>query len=203
LPLKAFGSSVNRMNATATGIVFPDGRTGFVTATGASDQPVLFTSADDGVTWRSVDLPLAGSGTAVALPPCLMGSTWVAPVAVGGRLAVFTAPSPSGPWTAGPDLASPATPLVACGPHRLWVALPGAGSDTLATADPGGAWEMHGSLDAHLSSLAPVSDTEAYAADGDPGRVVRVSLPTGTTSITEPLPLPDWVATIGGASMRN
>ena len=83
------------------------------------------------------------------------------------------------------------------------VAVRGAGSDTLATADPGGGWTMRGSLDAHLSSLAPVSDTEAYAADDDPSRVLRVTLPTATTATTHALALPVWVATSGGASMRN
>ena len=62
---------------------------------------------------------------------------------------------------------------------------------------------MRGSLDAHLSSLAPVSDTEAYAADDDPSHVLHVMLPTPATVTTQTLALPDWVATIGGASMRN
>ena len=203
LPLKVFGTSTPGAGTRATGLVFPDGRTGFLTATGPSDRPVLLTTADEGVTWKGVDLPLAGSGTAVALPPCLAGSTWVAPVAVDGRLAVFTAPTASGPWTAGPDLASPGTPVVGCSAHRLWVAVPGSGSDVLATADPGGAWTMRGSVGQHISSLAPVSDTEAFAADADPSRVVRVALPSATTATTEPLPLPDWVATVGGAPMRN
>ena len=201
-PLTAFGPAAPGEGAR-TGVVFPDGRTGFVTATGPGDHPVLFTTADEGRSWSAVDLHLSGSGTAAALPPCLVGSTWVAPVTSEGRLHVFTAPTTSGPWTAGPDLAAPGTPVVGCSSHRVWVAVHGAGSDTLATADPGGGWTMRGSLDAHLSSLAPVSDTEAYAADDDPSHVLLVRLPTTTTVTTHALALPDWVATIGGASMRN
>jgi hypothetical protein len=188
---------------TTTGVVFPDGGTGFVTATGPSDHPVLFSTADEGRTWNAVDLGVSGPGTAVALPPCLVGSTWVAPVTSEGRLHVFTARTPEGPWTAGPDLAAPGAPVVGCSSHRVWVAVHEGGSDTLATADPGGAWTMRGSLDAHLSSLAPVSDTEAYAAADDPSHVLKVTLPIASTATTQALALPDWVATVGGASMRN
>jgi hypothetical protein len=201
--LAGSGSSLTAARATATGVVFPDGRTGFVTAAGVSGHPVLFTVESDGRSWTAVDLPLAGSGTATALTPCLVGSTWVVPVTSDGRLHVFTARTSSGPWIEGLDLAAPGTPLVGCSAHRVWVALPGADADVLATSDPGGAWTAHGSVGAHLASLAPITDTEAFAADADASRVLHVELPTDTTVTTEVLPLPDWVATVGGSAMRN
>ena len=199
----SFGPSAAAPSTRATGVVFPDGRAGFVTATGPGDHPVLFAGAESAEAWTPVGLPLAGSGIAVALPPCLAGSTWVAPVAQNGRLLAFTAPTSRGPWTRGPDLAAPATPLVACSAHRIWAVLHADGGDVLATSEPGGAWTMRGSVGGRLSSLAPVSDTEAFAAGADPSGVVRITLTSDSTAMTERLPLPDWVATIGGASMRN
>jgi hypothetical protein len=200
--VEGFGSSPSVSGTRATGVVFPDGRAGFVTVTGPGDRPVLFAGAEAAETWTPVGLPLSGSAPAVALPPCLAGSTWVATVMQNGRLLLFTAPTSRGPWTQGQGLAVPATPLVACSAHRVWAVIPTDSEDVLATADLGGAWTTRGSLGGRVSSLAPVSDTEAFASDDDPGRVLRITLTSGATT-TQPLPLPDWVATIGGASMRN
>jgi hypothetical protein len=196
-----FGSTPDA--ARPTGVVFPDGRAGFVTAAGPGDHPVLFTTAGSGGAWTPVRLPLTSPGVAVALPPCLVGTTWVAPVSQDGRLDLFTAPTSHGPWTRGPDLAAPTTPLLACSSHRVWAVVHADGGDVLSTSAPGGAWTTRGSVGGRLSSLAPVSDSEAFAAGADPSGVVRITLPTDTTATTEPIPLPDWVATIGGASMRN
>ena len=186
---------------TVSGVVFPDGRTGFVMGAGSSDRPVLFTGA--GSSWAAVRLPVTGGGTATALPPCLAGGTWVAPVALEGHLELFTAASPTGPWAAGPDLRTTATPVVACGPHQVWAALPDGGSDVLRTAAPGGAWTTRGDLGTHVTGLAPVSDTSAFAVDSDPSHVVAVSLAADGSTATTSLPLPAWVATVGGAAMRN
>jgi hypothetical protein len=197
------GPSVDAASARPTGVVFPDGRAGFVSATGPGDHPVFFAGADTAGAWAPVGLPLAGSGVAVALPPCLAGSTWVAPVAQNGRLLVFTAATSRGPWTRGPDLVAASTPLVTCSAHRIWAVVHADGGDVLATSPPGGAWTTRGSVGGRLSSLATVSDNEAFAAGADPSGVVRITLTSASTASTQMLPLPDWVATIGGASMRN
>jgi hypothetical protein len=184
-----------------SGVAFPDGRTGFVMGTGPSDRPVLFTGG--GSSWAAVGLPVTGGGTATALPPCRAGATWVAPVVRDGRLEVFTAADLAGPWTAGPGLDTTATPLVGCGPHVVWAAVPDGGSDVLRTAAPGGAWTAHGDVGSHLASLAPVSDTGAFAADADATHVLAISVAGEGRATTTALPLPDWAATVGGPAMRN
>ncbi len=186
---------------SVTGVAFPDGRTGFVMGTGPSDHPVLFTGA--GSSWTAVDLPLTGGGTATALSPCLAGATWVVPVAREGRLDMFTAPAPTGPWTADPELVTTATPLVGCSPQRVWAAAPVGPSDVLSVAPLGGGWTPLGDLGTHLVALTPVSDTEAFAADSDPTRILAISVAAQGRPTTTQLPLPDWVATVGGAAMRN
>jgi hypothetical protein len=184
-----------------TGVAFPDGRTGFMMGTGPSDRPVLFTGS--GSSWTAVDLPLTGGGAATALPPCLAGTTWVALVARDGVLDMFTAPDPAGPWTAEPELVTKATPLVGCGPNRVWAAASMGSSDVLSVAPLGGGWTPLGDLGTHLVGLTVVSDSSAFGADADPTRIVSISVvPDGKVATTS-IPLPDWVATVGGASMRN
>lgn len=186
---------------SVTGVAFPDGRTGFVMGSGPSGRPVLFTGA--GSSWTAVDLPLTGGGTATALPPCLAGATWVALVARDGRLDMFTAPAPTGPWTADPELVTAATPLVGCSARRVWAAAPVGSSDVLSVAPLGGGWQPLGDLGTHLVALTPVSDTEAFAADSDPTHILAISIAAQGRTATTQLPVPGWAATVGGPAMRN
>jgi hypothetical protein len=191
---------------TITGVDFTGGGsgTGFLTARGPATRPVLFVSADAGSSWQPVQLP-AGSGsndeTAAALAPCLVGSTWMAPIVSGDRLRVFTSADPAGPWAAGPALLATADSAVACGPDRIWVATShGSGSDVY-TAAPDSAWVLAGQVDGAVTSLAVVSSREAFATFEGPARLETLSL--GTTLTETKVRLPDWVATIGGTAMRN
>jgi hypothetical protein len=186
---------------SVTGVAFPDGRTGFVMGTGPTDRPVLFTGS--GSSWSAVDLPLTGGGTATALPPCLAGATWVALVARDGVLDMFTAPTPTGPWTADPELVTKATPLVGCSTDRVWAAAPVGSTDVLSVAPLGGGWTPLGDLGTHLVALAATSDSSAFGVDVDPTRIISIAVTAEGKTATTSIPLPDWVATVGGAAMRN
>ncbi len=65
-----------------------------------------------------------------------------------------------------------------------------------------GAWTSLGSVSRPLVSLGAASDTVAYAAAEDDASVV-LELTTGATLGVTEVHLPDWVASIGGAPMRN
>jgi hypothetical protein len=191
---------------TLTGVDFTGGRTGtgFLTARGPATRPVLFVSTDSGGSWHPARLPaVSGSdgGTATALPPCLVGSTWMAPIVSGGRLRVFTSADPAGPWAAGPALPATTEPAVACGPDRIWVATGHGSGGDVHTATPGGAWVLAGRVDGAVTSLAVVSSREAFATLDGPARLETLRL--GATLTATKAPLPDWVATIGGTAMRN
>jgi hypothetical protein len=186
---------------TVTGVFFPDGRTGLLTATGPAAGPVVFSSIDGGSSWVPAVTPTTSTGDAVALQPCLVGSTWVVPIEADGHVRLFSATQPQGPWSGGPPLAVSSRPVVGCSQHLVWIAVPEGGSDVLEVAGPGGGWTSRGSLGTHLVTLSPVSDTQAFASDDDASRVLAVSGATDA-SLTR-IALPDWVATVGGAAMRN
>jgi hypothetical protein len=174
--------------------------TGFLTARGPAARPVLFVTTDAGSSWQPAGLPL-GSGTAESLAPCQVGSTWMAPVVSGGRLTVYTSTAPAGPWVAGPALPAEGEPVAACGPDRLWVATHHGSTEELRTQAPGGPWVLAGPLDGTVTSLAAVDRGRAFATFADPARIEALSVGAGVTA--SKVTLPDWVATIGGAVMRN
>jgi hypothetical protein len=186
--------------ATLTGVSFPGGATGFLTAAHSSAGPSLFVTTDAGRTWRDSGLSVAGTSV-MPWPPCRIGSTWVTPVQVDDRLEVFTAARASGPWTQGPSIPSAGSALVTCTPERVIASVPSDGTELFFAAAPGGNWTAAGSLDRPLVTMTAVSDTTAFAADADPSRVLEVSL--GTPVRVAELPLPTWVGTLGGAAMRN
>ena len=187
-------------SATLTGVTFPGGSSGFLTASRGSPGPSLFVTDDSGRTWH--DSGLRVRGTAVSSwPPCRIGSTWAAPVQVDDHLVVLTADQAEGPWSAGPALPASGDAIVSCTPSRVVASVATGGSDALYSIAPGGSWAALGTVGRHLVTLTAVSDTSAFAADSDPGRVLEVSL--GAPVRVSDVPLPDWVATIGGAPMRN
>jgi len=185
---------------TLTGIGFPDGATGFVTGSGPGDRPILFVASENSA-FQAVPLVLGGTGEATALAPCRVGSTWVAPVVTDGRLIPFTAARATGPWKAGPALEVSGTPVVACGPDRVWVIAPKGSSDELSVAYPGAQWMLQGQLAARTTSLSVVSSDRAYVSEAAPATLTAVYL--GASLRSETVPLPDWVETVGGAPMRN
>jgi len=182
-----------------TGVDFPDETTGFVTGSGPGDRPILFVASGESA-FRAVQLGLS-SAAATALDPCRVGSTWVAPVVTGGHLVVFTAPEAVGPWKAGPALEVSGTPVVACGPDRVWAVAPKGSSDELFVASPAGPWALQGQLGARTTSLSVVSTNRAYVSAAAPATLTAVDL--GSSLTAEPVPLPGWVETVGGAAMRN
>jgi len=185
---------------TLTGVDFPDTTTGFVTGSGPGDRPILFVTTGQ-TSFAAVQLGLGGTGEATALAPCHIGSTWMAPVVTGGRLVVFTAPDLAGTWTAGPALEVSGTPVVACGPDRVWAVAPKGSVDELSVAFPGGPWTLQGQLGAGTTSLSVVSADRAYVSAAAPATLTAVYLGASLTS--EAVPLPGWVETVGGAPMRN
>ncbi|MBI1378140.1 MAG: hypothetical protein GC157_11755 [Frankiales bacterium] len=187
-------------DGSPTGIWFtPDG-TGFVTVSRHDDGPLLLVSDDSGATWRDSGLRAAGSDVA-ARPPCRLGSSYAVPVQADDHLLVLTASSSAGPWTAGPALPASGQAVVSCAPASVVAAAPSGGGDAVYAAAPGAAWAQVGSTDTRLVSLDAVSDTRAFAADDDAGRVLDLAL--GPAPAVTEVPLPDWVATIGGGAMRT
>ena len=184
-----------------TGISFPDGKSGFLTGTGSATRPVAFTSTDGGESWASMLAPVGSSVAAAALQPCLVGSTWVVPIEVDHHLTLFWAEQLSGPWSAGPTTEVTSAPVVGCSPNLVWAAVPGGGSDVLEVGSPAGDWTSRGSLGTHVVSLTPVSDAEAFASETDASTVLFIS-GVASASVTR-IDLPAWVATVGGAAMRN
>ena len=185
---------------TLTGVDFLDGSIGFITATRTSVGPTLFVTTDAGGTWHDSGIRPGGS-SAGAWPVCRIGVTWVAPIQVDDRLDLLVADDPRGPWRAGGQTPVTGVPLVTCTPSRVVAVLPDAGSDTFLGAEPAGSWTTLGSMNRHLVSLTAASDGVAYGADADPTRVLRIEL-TSPLRVDD-VALPEWVATIGGATMRN
>jgi hypothetical protein len=183
-----------------SGVGFPDGRTGFLAGSRSGAGPVLLTTTDGGKHW--VDTGIAAGASASSYLPCRLGATWAAPVLSDGRLVVHTSSSPTGPWSDGPVLDGVSAPLVSCGATMLWVGVPHAGSESLHGFTVPGAWTSLGSVPRALVSLGAASDTVAYAAAEDDASVV-LELTTGPSMGVAEVHLPDWVATIGGAPMRN
>ena len=183
-----------------TGVGFPDGRTGFLAGSRSGAGSVLLTTTDGGKHW--VDTGIAAGASASSYLPCRLGATWVAPVLSDGRLSVRTSSSPTGPWSEGPALDGVTAPLVSCGPTMVWIGVPHGGSESLHGFTVVGAWTSLGSVPRALVSLGAASDTVAYAAAEDDASVV-LELTTGPTLGVTEVHLPDWVASIGGAPMRN
>ncbi len=184
-----------------TGVGFPDGATGFVTGSGPSNLPVLFVTTDEGRSWRPESIRIASDGTATALTPCRVGSAWLAPVLAGGQLRVFASSGANGPWTSGTPLAVQSDPVVACGPTGVWAAVSTGSTDELVVASPGGTWVRQGDLGGHIASLSVVSGDHAIATRENPAALTSIDL--GAAFNVTPLPLPDWVDSLGGPSMRN
>lgn len=185
-----------------TGITFPDDATGFVTGRGPASSPVLFSTSDGGHTWRPVPLPLGtDKGPATAYPPCRTGGTWLMPVRWAGTLRVFRSPDLLGPWTESPPLASSAPPVVACGPGELWVATTDEGSAALYLLTPGQGWNRRGAVPDGIVSLSVSGAGQGFATLENAETILSVT-PAGP-ALTTRLPLPDWVASLGGEPARD
>ena len=185
---------------SVSGVGFPDGRTGFLAGSRSGAGPVLLTTTDRGRHW--VDTGVTAGASASSYLPCRLGPTWVAPVLSDGRLSVRTSSSPTGPWADGPTLDGVSAPLVSCGPTMLWVGVPQAGSESLHGFTVPGAWTTLGSVPRALASLGAASDSVAYAAAADDPSII-LELTAEPSLVVAEIRLPDWVATIGGAAMRN
>jgi hypothetical protein len=183
------------------GVEFAEPTTGFLFGTSTTNGHPVYVTTDRGRSWRAVPLPTAGRGPVTALAPCRSAGMWVVPVLTSEALTLFTSIGPAGPWRAGPALSVPSPPLVACGPNRVWAAVPGEGPDTLVTAAPGQAWSAGQDIGTRLSSLAVASEGVAYGVGTDRDAVVSLRLDP-RLEVSE-LGLPDWVGTIGGAPMRD
>jgi hypothetical protein len=183
-----------------TGVAFPDGRTGFLSGRRSGSGPVLLTTTDGGSRW--VDTGITATASTTSYLPCRLGSMWVAPVLSDGRLELRTSSSPTGPWSVGPSLDAASAPLASCGTTMLWAGVRAAGSESLHGFTVQSGWTPLGSVPRPLVSLGATSDAVAYAAAEDDPSVV-VELTTGSSLGVAELRLPDWVATIGGAPMRN
>jgi hypothetical protein len=185
---------------TVTGVGFPDGATGFLTAARTGSGPSLFVTQDDGASWADTGLRADGQTVSTWLP-CLVGSMWAAAAQVDDHLELLTAPSATGPWTANGTVPAPGRTLVSCTPGGLLAAVPTGDSEQLYTASRGRSWSPAGVLDGRLLSLTAVSDREAFATDADHSAMLHVSL-GGSVRVTR-IAMPEWVATIGGPSMRS
>jgi hypothetical protein len=186
---------------TVDGINFLDPTTGFITATSRSGKTALFVSTTAGMSWQTAGLSVNSSKPTKALPPCKLNSTWVAPVVSGDTLVVFTSKTPKGPWLAGPGLPVGASPAVGCGAGGVWVATSNGATADLFVSSFGGSWTPHGSSGIRIASLSVTGRTTAIALSPSPAGLFTIDL---TTSIAvAPLPLPDWVDTIGGPEMRS
>ena len=185
---------------TFTGVGFPDGRTGFVTATGPADG-LLLLSGSGGRPWQPVALPVTATGSATALTPCRVGADWLVPVVSDGRLVVYRSRALDGPWQVGSAVAVAAAPVVGCGRTAVWVVSEGGSSDRLLLSDGTGAWSDQGDLPAGVTSLSVADDDTAFATAGGAARLLRIQL--GQPLATTWIPLPAWVATVGGGAMRN
>jgi hypothetical protein len=172
-----------------------------LTASGVPSSPLLFVSSDAGATWQSLVLPAGTSATATALTPCEVGGFWFVPVVSGSSLRLDRAASWSGPWSAGAPVPVGGHPVVACGPQGVWV-FGGTGNDDLHVADVTGLWTRQGTLTEPVTSAAVVSPESAFATtSGAATRILKLRL---DHSLTEtPIPLPSWVATVGGPPMRS
>jgi hypothetical protein len=186
---------------TISGVGFPDGSTGFLTTSSdGSTSPALFVTRDGGRSWADSGLHTDG-GVISTRVPCRIGAMWAVPVQIDDHLVVATASATTGPWTLGQALPDSGAALISCTPRRVVAGVGAGDSEQLYAAAPGDPWSSLGRLDHGIDSLAAISDSTAIATDADPSRMLDISL-DGSVRVTE-LVLPDWVATVGGPSMRS
>ncbi len=204
--LGVVNTEMAHLGSPARGIDFADGAHGLIWAADPAGHPVLWSTTNEGATW--VHQQLADSAPGQVLAACHVDELWLVPVAEPGRLVLYSSSSPHGPWTKGGALAAASPPVVACAPHSLWAAVPrDGGGEIYVTVDTTGsaAWVDRGALASQLTSLAPVSESEAWATSDDATAVFAVNLPSAGAGkiIVSRTVLPQWVTTVGGAAMSN
>jgi hypothetical protein len=173
-----------------------------LTGSGTSTEPLLYASADAGATWQSESLPVGGSAgsSATALAPCRVGGTWLVPVVSGASLQLDRAADWSGPWAASTSVPVGSNSVVACSDTGVWV-FGGEHNEDLQVADATGTWTSEGSVSEPVTGASVVSSDTAFVTVAGASQIVQLVIGESLTQTA--LPLPGWVASVGGPPMRS
>jgi hypothetical protein len=178
----------------------PDGKTLVVAGTASTVARAAYASTDAGVTWAPLALA-ASAGTVTADAPCATPDGWLVPVHTTAGLVINRAPSAQAPFTATPVVVPASNPVLACGGGLVWIAVTEGDITKVVTVGQTGNAHSLGQVTARITDLAPTSATQAIAATSDVTSIGSLTTQPSLQLITTPLP--PWVATVGGAAMRN
>ena len=172
---------------------------GWITAHGTPGQPMAFDTDDGGATWAPV--PQTSGSTVAVLAPCGHDGTWVLPVLDRSATTNFLRTDDAGvTWVRGAALhTARGVPAWGCAGTDVWSTASTSGGDhVFASDDSGASWVDRRPAPHGLTALTPTGGGSGVAASGGHHPVMWSVTGDGTRFTT--IPLPGWVATIGGPS---
>jgi len=170
---------------------------GWLTAHGNAGRPMAFGTSDGGATWMPV--PDASGTSVAAFAPCRAGTSWLLPVVdLAGSITVLRTSDGGHSWERGDTLHVPAgEPAWGCHGNDVWmVGRAGHADHVFASGDDAATWADRGPAPTGLTDLTPTGGGVGFAASTGKHPTLW-SVGSDGAKFTA-VPLPGWVATIGG-----
>jgi photosystem II stability/assembly factor-like uncharacterized protein len=186
---------------TPQGISSPDGQTLFVIGESSPKAAArAFVSRDRGGTWTGLAVGSIGIEQTTDAP-CVAASGWLFPVRSQSGVQVARLTSAFLQTSIAPAVVPASNPALACGGGLVWIAVTEGDNTRVVTVGSTGKPHYLGQVSGRITALAPTSATQAFAATSDVAKIGTLTTQPSLQLTTTPLP--SWVATVGGAAMRN
>jgi hypothetical protein len=191
-------------NLRLDGIRWRSAGVGWLTGHGPAGGSVAFQTTDDGTTWSP--LAVATGSFVAALAPCGAGQSWVLPLITASGSTVFERTTDSGrSWSAGAPMRLPAgLPAWGCEGNDVWAAARTAGGSdhVFASHDLGAKWVDRGAAPKGLTDLSPTAGGAGFATSRSGHDATLWSVGADGARFVK-LPLPSWVASLGGQTSKS